>query len=111
MLTITMMYLNGASMVWGMYYTNQQYFELNCENKRKPELACHGKCQAMKEMRDLSKKQESFKEAAVFPVAIIQSALPVIVMELTAPVAPPFYTPLVEGYLLDFTSLIIHPPD
>lgn len=30
------------------YYVNQDFYELHCENKSKPELECHGKCQVTK---------------------------------------------------------------
>lgn len=106
-----MMYLNGASMVWGMYYTNQQYFESNCENKNLPELACHGKCQAMKEMRDLGKKQESFKSATVFPIVTSNSQQIVFLHQFISNISQIFALPLNQSYLLDFHALIINPPD
>ena len=30
------------------YHVNQDFYELHCENKAKPELNCHGKCQLSK---------------------------------------------------------------
>lgn len=69
-----MMYLNGAYMLWGMYYTNQSYFEINCVNKDNPQLKCNGKCQAAKEVEDLTQKQDKVKENIVFPLALFSSS-------------------------------------
>ena len=39
---------NQSTLVWMDYYVNQDFYELHCENKSKPELECHGKCQVTK---------------------------------------------------------------
>ena len=39
---------NQSTLVWKDYYVNQDFYEMHCENKSKPELECHGKCQVTK---------------------------------------------------------------
>ncbi|MBS1548494.1 MAG: hypothetical protein JSS94_01330 [Bacteroidetes bacterium] len=38
-----------SSLVLVDYQINQEFYETHCENKNKPELSCHGKCQLNKE--------------------------------------------------------------
>ena len=38
-----------SSLVLIDYHINQDFYETHCENKDKPELSCHGKCQLKKE--------------------------------------------------------------
>ena len=47
------------------YYVNQAYIaEELCENKDKPALQCHGKCHLKKEIKKVTKEQES----PLFPI-------------------------------------------
>jgi hypothetical protein len=38
------------------YYVNPQKFIQNCINKSKPEMKCKGKCQMMKKIKEVEKK-------------------------------------------------------
>jgi hypothetical protein len=40
------------------YYSNTAAFAKNCENKAKPVLGCHGKCQMMKTLKGEGKKEQ-----------------------------------------------------
>ncbi|NCI52015.1 hypothetical protein GWC95_18975 [Sediminibacterium roseum] len=44
------------------YYTNTAAYEKNCENKAKPQLACHGKCQMMKKLKAQEQKDQQNPE-------------------------------------------------
>lgn len=37
-----------STLLWVDYSMNQDFYELHCENKSKPQLECHGKCQMSK---------------------------------------------------------------
>lgn len=37
-----------STLLWVDYSMNQNFYELHCENKSKPQLECHGKCQMSK---------------------------------------------------------------
>ena len=37
------------SLIWVEYALNRDFYEMHCENKDKPELECHGKCQVKKD--------------------------------------------------------------
>ncbi|MFN3667604.1 MAG: hypothetical protein ACK4S0_15685 [Sediminibacterium sp.] len=52
---------NRAAIVTS-YYTNKAAYEKNCENKAKPQLACHGKCQMMKQLKAEEKKDQQNPE-------------------------------------------------
>lgn len=41
------------------YYTNTEAYAKNCENKAKPVLKCHGKCQMMKKLKQEENKDKS----------------------------------------------------
>lgn len=41
------------------YYTNTESYAKNCENKAKPVLKCHGKCQLMKKLKQEENKDRS----------------------------------------------------
>ena len=36
------------------YHANRDFYESVCENKNRPEMECHGKCQVSKELQDTS---------------------------------------------------------
>jgi hypothetical protein len=40
------------------YYVNTVKYEKNCENKEKPKLQCHGKCQMMKKLQEEEQKDQ-----------------------------------------------------
>lgn len=44
------------------YYTNTAAYEKNCENKARPQLACHGKCQMMKRLKAQEQKDQQNPE-------------------------------------------------
>jgi hypothetical protein len=44
------------------YYSNTASFEQNCENKTKPAMHCHGKCQMLKKLRAEEKKDQQNAE-------------------------------------------------
>ena len=44
------------------YYTNTAAFEKACENKPRPQLKCHGKCQLMKKLKAEEKKDRQNPE-------------------------------------------------
>ena len=44
------------------YYVNTGSFAKNCENKAKPAMHCHGKCQMMKQMKNEEKKDQQNPE-------------------------------------------------
>ncbi len=53
------------SFIYLHYLSNIDYYaNVLCENKTKPQMHCHGKCQIMKEMKEQEKQQKS----PVFPV-------------------------------------------
>jgi hypothetical protein len=44
------------------YYTNTTKYAKNCENKEKPQLKCHGKCQMTKKLQEQDKQDEENPE-------------------------------------------------
>ncbi len=44
------------------YYVNTATFAQNCENKDRPQLKCHGKCQMMKKLQAEEKKDQQNPE-------------------------------------------------
>jgi hypothetical protein len=52
---------NRAAIVTS-YYTNTAAYAKNCENKAKPQMACHGKCQMIKKLRAEEKKDQQNPE-------------------------------------------------
>ncbi len=44
------------------YYANTSSYEVNCENKARPELQCHGKCQVVKQLAAEEKKDQQNPE-------------------------------------------------
>ncbi len=52
---------NRSAIVFN-YYTNTAAFEKACENKPRPQLKCHGKCQLMKKLKAEEKKDRQNPE-------------------------------------------------
>ncbi len=50
------------------YKINRDFYEIRCINKAKPELECHGKCQAMKENEKSSNPFSQVKYAFEFKI-------------------------------------------
>ncbi|HVY76039.1 MAG TPA: hypothetical protein VG890_14490 [Puia sp.] len=44
------------------YYANMSRYALHCENKARPMMHCHGKCQMMEKMRQEEKKDQENPE-------------------------------------------------
>ena len=44
------------------YYANKATFAQNCENKARPQLKCHGKCQMMKKLQEEEQKEQQNPE-------------------------------------------------
>src|SRR5690606_17520421 len=49
----------GNSLIYINYQLNTGIYEVNCENKNKPQLRCKGKCQMAKQMQEQSSKDKS----------------------------------------------------
>ncbi|MFC6269106.1 hypothetical protein [Frigoriflavimonas asaccharolytica] len=50
------------------YKINQDFYEIHCINKAKPELDCHGKCQAKKETEKTSNPFSQVKYSFEFKI-------------------------------------------
>ena len=61
MLAFAVQTFNKAFIVFD-YYTNTAAYAQNCENKAKPKMACHGKCQMMKKLKEEEKKEQDNPE-------------------------------------------------
>lgn len=89
----------------------EQFTELYCENKDKPELACNGKCHLADQLADNQEKKES-KEIQVSPEVIMIFQNPTLDVEtpieffIQENISYYFNTDLIEG--IDYT--IFHPP-
>jgi hypothetical protein len=44
------------------YYSNKTLYAKNCENKKKPQLHCNGKCQMIKKLKQEQKQDEANPE-------------------------------------------------
>lgn len=44
------------------YYSNKASYAKNCENKKRPQLHCNGKCQMMKKLKQEQKQDEANPE-------------------------------------------------
>ncbi|MBH1959962.1 MAG: hypothetical protein I8H68_07605 [Flavobacteriia bacterium] len=51
-----MIFLSGSKNLLYIidYHANRDFYESVCENKNRPEMECHGKCQVSKELQDIS---------------------------------------------------------
>lgn len=54
------------SLIWLDYLLNQDFYEIHCVNKTKPELSCHGKCQAKEQNEKTSSPTELIKVSFEF---------------------------------------------
>ena len=99
-----------SSLVLIDYHINQEFYETHCENKDKPELSCHGKCQL---------NQEQEKNTALYLVAkfcfemnllpsedILVSEKPALNLECNKNVFDLPTNPILEG----FHNKITKPP-
>lgn len=89
----------------------EQFTELYCENKDKPELKCNGKCHLADQLADNQEEKES-KEVQVSPEVLMIFANPTMDIEIPAKfyvqesISYYFNTDLTEGIV----NLIFHPP-
>jgi hypothetical protein len=47
------------------YYNNTASYAINCINKARPKLQCNGKCQLMKKLKEIEKKEQENSERKV----------------------------------------------
>lgn len=47
------------------YYNNTASYAINCINKARPKLECNGKCQLMKKLKEVEKKEQENSERKV----------------------------------------------
>lgn len=94
------------------YRMNPAAFARNCENKARPQLKCHGKCQMMKKLLAEEKKKEQTPERklensteVVFSPHYYTIAL---TPDLSANTTP--FPEYIGGSVTDYPAAIFHPP-
>ncbi|HEX6915663.1 MAG TPA: hypothetical protein VF145_10505 [Chitinophagaceae bacterium] len=94
------------------YYLNTEAYAKNCENKSRPAMKCHGKCQMMKQLKAEEKKdqqQPGQKRAAGTEVLSSKSFFPVSVAPVCLPVIT-WHSRGADGLAPGAHPEIFHPP-
>ncbi len=96
------------------YYTHTASYEKNCENKSKPQLKCHGKCQMMKRLKAEEKKDQENPERKAENknepvVSFHSSVIPFAVVSRSCE-SIKHYISYKEGVTLHRSLSVFHPP-
>lgn len=102
---------NRAAIVTS-YYTNKAAYEKNCENKAKPQLACHGKCQMMKQLKAEEKKDQQNPERRVDNKneVVLSSKSFYPSLKLLARIRSTYFDYYQPGKLSGIAKSVFHPP-
>jgi hypothetical protein len=94
------------------YSANKLAYQRDCENKAKPMMLCHGKCQMYKKLKSEHQKEEQFPESkGGNKIDVLCSRSEVAVPVLSTPGALSLNFPLyVQSFPVAATFDIFHPP-
>lgn len=108
---VAVIHLSGISMYVFKYLSNMAYYEAHCENINRPLMACHGKCQMAKEMQDQKTQlSKTYTSSTFYYQSVYDYTQHIAATCIFADVL--LYTvPQSLGFVKDFTSFIIQPPD
>ena len=93
------------------YFARTSAYAKNCENKKKPQMRCQGKCQMMKKLEQQEKDNQSYperkmenKQEVLACEAIQQSGFTAFSISTL-----PFVDRAI-GKVIDISSSLLHPP-
>jgi len=93
------------------YFARTSDYAKNCENKKKPQMRCQGKCQMMKKLEQQEKDNQSFperkmenKQEVLACEAIQQSDFSTLSISTLLFVHP------IIGKVIDISSTLLRPP-
>jgi hypothetical protein len=94
------------------YSANKSSYQRNCENKAKPMMLCHGKCQMYKKLKSEHQKEEQFPDSrGGIKIDVLCSRSEVVVPVLITTEIPglnfPRYT---QAFPVPAMIDIFHPP-
>ncbi|MDD2793639.1 MAG: hypothetical protein PHD73_10715 [Sediminibacterium sp.] len=96
------------------YYTNTSKYIRNCENKARPQLKCHGRCQMMKKLQQEEKKDQENPERKVENKNEVLPSSRLFFFSITLPIkyllAKTKYPSMANGKSIDRSFDIFHPP-
>jgi hypothetical protein len=94
------------------YSANKSSYQQHCENKAKPMMLCHGKCQMYKKLKSEHQKEEQFPETrGGSKIDVLCSRPEVAIPDLFAVEVPGLNCPLyVQSFPVAATIDIFHPP-
>lgn len=95
------------------YQLNKDYIAANlCENRAKPELKCHGKCQLMKKMKQEEKEDQDQPTGYKIKTGLVLSSKTFFASMETRVVTKDKFYPflIILGIPVDRSSDIFHPP-
>jgi hypothetical protein len=93
------------------YELNKKYIaEFLCENKKKPEMKCNGRCHLKKQLKKVNDEE---KKLPVPPLKIEKLTISLFCSNIKAvnfTIAEGTKTPYIENYQFIFNGRIFHPP-
>ena len=94
------------------YSTNKSSYQRNCENKAKPMMLCHGKCQMYKKLKAEHQKEKEFPESrGGNKIDVLCSRPEIAVPDLITAEVPGLSFPVyVQSFPVPATIDIFHPP-
>ncbi|MGB4772314.1 MAG: hypothetical protein WBP58_12685 [Chitinophagaceae bacterium] len=103
----------SQALVVADYYFNTDAYKASCENKAKPQMKCHGKCQMAKKITQQEKK-ESQQSSGKYP----QKGISILSSRSFFPVVPSISISVSRTFgsvaliqLLDMPRSLLRPPD
>ena len=93
------------------YFTRTSSYAKNCENKKKPQMHCQGKCQMMKKLEQQEKDNQSFperrmenKQEVLDCEAVTQPDFRLLI------ISAPFISRPILGKVTDVSTFLLRPP-
>ena len=93
------------------YFARTSAYAKNCENKKKPQMRCQGKCQMMKKLEQQEKDNQSFPERKLENKQEVLACEAIQLSDFsTLSISTLLFVDPVIGNVTDISSTLIRPP-
>ena len=93
------------------YFARTSAYAKNCENKKKPQMRCQGKCQMMKKLEQQEKDNQSYPERKMENKQEVLACESIQQSDFSAlSISTLLFVDPVIGKVIDISSTLLRPP-
>ena len=93
------------------YFARTSAYAKNCENKKKPQMRCQGKCQMMKKLEQQEKDNQSYPERKMENKQEVLACETIHQSDFsTFSISTLLFGDLIIGKVIDISSTLLRPP-